>query len=395
MKLTIIGLTDTPQPQLNSEEMWAVLRGKVFSGGRRHHELVERLLPADAVWIDITPPLAKVFEQYRQHDEIVVFASGDPLFFGFANTARRELPQAQILTYPAFNSLQLLVHRLVMPYHDMNVVSLTGRPWHEFDRVLIEGKQKIGVLTDKEHNPAAIAARMLEFGYSDYKMAVGEHLGHPDKERVREMGLKEARIMTFSQPNCLILAGRHERRMSIPDHEFMLLDGRERMITKNIIRTASLHALELWRRHDLWDVGFCTGSVSIEARLQFPHVEVQAFEIRPECERIIAENSRRFGVPGINVHVGDFLAADCPTLPRPDAVFIGGHGGKLREIMKKVKEYLLPGGVIVMNSVTAESRKTFEEAAIEYGMELSTAQHIQLNEYNPIDILKCELRSSS
>ena len=93
--------------------------------------------------------------------------------------------------------------------------------------------------------------------------------------------------------------------------------------------------------------------------------------------------------------MGDFLVADCPTLPRPDAVFIGGHGGKLREIMKKVKEYLLPGGVIVMNSVTAESRKTFEEAAAEYGMELSTAQHIQLNEYNPIDILKCELRSSS
>ncbi len=395
MKLTIIGLTDTPQPQLSSEEMWAVLKGKVFSGGRRHHELVERLLPEDAVWIDITPPLSKVFEQYRQHEEIVVFASGDPLFFGFASTARRELPKAHILTYPAFNSLQLMAHRLVMPYHDMNVVSLTGRPWHEFDRVLIEGKQKIGVLTDKEHNPAAIAARMLEFGYSDYKMAVGEHLGHPDKERVREMGLKEARMMTFSQPNCLILTGGHERRMSIPDHEFTLLDGRERMITKNIIRTASLHALELWRRHDLWDVGFCTGSVSIEARLQFPHVEVQAFEIRSECERIIAENSRRFGVPGINVHMGDILAADCPTLPRPDAVFIGGHGGKLREIMKKVKEYLLPGGVIVMNSVTAESRKTFEEAAEEYGMELSMTQHIQLNEYNPIDILKCELRSSS
>lgn len=395
MKLTIIGLTDTPQPQLSADEMWAVLRGKVFSGGRRHHELVERLLPADALWIDITPPLSKVFDQYRRYDEIVVFASGDPLFFGFANTVRRELPQAQVLTYPAFNSLQLLAHRLVMPYHDMQVVSLTGRPWHEFDRALIEGKPKIGVLTDKEHSPSAIAARMLEFGYSDYKMAVGEHLGHPEKERVSEVGLKEARIMTFSQPNCLILTGRHERRMGIPDHEFMLLDGRERMITKNIIRTASLHALELWRRHVLWDIGFCTGSVSIEARLQFPHLAVHAFEIRPECEQIINENCHRFGVPGIAVHMGDFLETDWEGLTRPDAVFIGGHGGRLKEIMRSVKDAILPSGVVVMNSVTAESRRAFEEAATENGMLLSEPQHIQLNAYNPIDILKCELRSSS
>ena len=29
----------------------------------------------------------------------------------------------------------------------MHMVSLTGRSWHEFDRALIEGKAKIGVLT--------------------------------------------------------------------------------------------------------------------------------------------------------------------------------------------------------------------------------------------------------
>jgi precorrin-6Y C5,15-methyltransferase (decarboxylating) len=251
------------------------------------------------------------------------------------------------------------------------------------------------VLTDKEHNPAAIAARMLEFGYSDYKMAVGEHLGHPDKERVREMGLKEARIMTFSQPNCLILTGRHERRMSIPDHEFMLLDGRERMITKNIIRTASLHALELWRRHDLWDVGFCTGSVSIEARLQFPHLHVEAFEIRPECEDIIRENARRFGAPGISIHTGDFLTTPLPTGEGlPDAVFIGGHGGKLKDIMARVLTFLSPDGVIVMNSViapkvTTDSRQLWDEACQELGLQQEPPLRIQLNDNHPITILKC------
>ena len=113
----------------------------------RHKEIVGNLLPNDAEWISITVPLDNVFSQYEkvfssdgygQTDtvprQIIVFASGDPLFFGFANTVKRKLPDAEIKLYPSFNSLQTLAHRLVMPYDDMRTVSLTGRPWNEFDR---------------------------------------------------------------------------------------------------------------------------------------------------------------------------------------------------------------------------------------------------------------------
>ena len=162
MKFIVIGITDNPQPVFLPEVLETIKAGKVFSGGKRHHEIVAPFLPANAQWIDITVPLNAVFKQY--HDELVVFASGDPLFFGFANTLQREFPGAELKVYPTFNSLQLLAHRLVMPYHDMRIVSLTGRPWQEFDRALIERVPKIGVLTDKEHTPAAIAQRMLDYG---------------------------------------------------------------------------------------------------------------------------------------------------------------------------------------------------------------------------------------
>ena len=89
------------------------------------------------------------------------------------------MPDAEIILFPSFNSLQLLSHRLVMPYNDMRIVSLTGRPWPDFDRALIERDGKIGVLTDHEHTPAAIAQRMLDYGYNGYQMHVGEHLGNP------------------------------------------------------------------------------------------------------------------------------------------------------------------------------------------------------------------------
>ena len=402
MKFIVIGISDAPEPSFSTEVLAIIKPGKVFSGGKRHHEIVAPLLPADAQWIDITTPLDAVFEQYQSIvSDIIVFASGDPLFFGFANTIRKKMPEAEITLYPTFNSLQMLAHRLVMPYHDMRIVSLTGRPWPEFDKALIERTTKIGILTDKEHTPAAIAQRMIDYGYTAYQMHVGEHLGNPSLESVTTLSLDEATRRDFSHPNCLIIVQQGEiptRPFGIPDADFTLLDGREKMITKMPIRLLTIQALELRKKNVLWDIGFCTGSVSIEARLQFPHLQISAFEIRPECEAIIQENARHFGAPGIDIHIGDFLETDISALPRPDAVFIGGHGGHLKEIMAKVMTVLAPGGVIVFNSVTSpvvsqmtdrpSSRQLWDEACTALHLSQEPPLQIQLNDYNPIEILK-------
>ena len=429
MRFIVIGITDNPEPFFPPEVLEIIKNGKVFSGGKRHHEIVAPLLPKDAKWIDITAPLDNVFTQYQSQTSnlkpqtIIVFASGDPLFFGFANTIRRKMPEAEMVVYPTFNALQMLAHRLVMPYHDMRIVSLTGRPWQAFDKALIERAEKIGVLTDREHTPSAIAQRMLDYGYTNYNMSVGEHLGNPSLEKVSTLTLEEAAEHGFDHPNCLILnTNDHKLIMNfsqiiisdnscpihgnscsnhifgIPDSAFVLLDGREKMITKMPVRLLTLQTLDLPRRHVLWDIGFCTGSVSIEARLQFPHLTVCAFEIRPECEAIIHENARKFGAPGIDIHIGDFLETDITAIPRPDAVFIGGHGGRLKEIMAKVLTVLAPDGVIVFNSVTSPvvskttgrpgSRQLWDEACAALHLSQEPPLQIRLNDYNPIEILK-------
>ncbi|MBO4608200.1 MAG: precorrin-6y C5,15-methyltransferase (decarboxylating) subunit CbiE [Prevotella sp.] len=404
MKLTVIGITDHPKPFFPPAVLDVLKSGKVFSGGKRHHCIMAPLLPEGARWIDITVPLDAVFEQYELLDnDVIVFASGDPLFYGIANTIRRQWPDAEIVLYPTFNSLQMLAHRLVMPYHDMRVVSLTGRPWPAFDQALIERTAKIGVLTDREHTPSSIAQRMLDYGYDYYTMYVGTHLGNPLCEQVVSLSLEEAAHTTFEHPNCLILSTNKippAKPFGLPDREFELLDGREKMITKMPIRLLTLQALDLPEKRVFWDIGFCTGSVSIEVRLQFPHLHVVAFEIRPECEQLIIRNSRRFGAPGIDVHIGDFLQTNTDDLPYPDAVFIGGHGGRLKEIMAKVYPLIQPGGCIVTNSVFSpvvqrmtdrlSSKDLFHEACLELDLKEETSTHIQLNDYNPINILKCK-----
>ncbi len=395
----IIGISDSRRVWFPPEVMDAIKNGCVFSGGIRHHEIVGQLLPKDAVWIDITVPLEKVFEQYMYYDHVVIFASGDPLFFGFANTVQRECKEVRMRVFPSPNSLQMLAHRMGVAYDDMRVVSLTGRDWQKLDEALIHGERMIGCLTDRTKTPHTIHQRMTEYGYTDYQMTVGENLGNEDKERVSPYDDKTV----YEHPNCIILQktaqkGRFRCAFGIPDNEFALLDGREKMITKMPIRLLTLQALELPKKHVLWDIGFCTGSISIEARLQFPHLQIEAFEIRPECEAIIQENARRFGTPGISVNMGDFLQAtipaDSPT-GHPDAVFIGGHGGHLKEIMAKVLTVLAPDGCIVMNSVkapkvTTDSHQLLDEACQELGLRQESPMRIVIDEHHPIEILKCK-----
>ena len=64
MKFIVIGISDAPEPFFTPEVNAIIQQGKVFSGGKRHHEIVASLLPADAQWIDITTPLDAIFEQY-------------------------------------------------------------------------------------------------------------------------------------------------------------------------------------------------------------------------------------------------------------------------------------------------------------------------------------------
>ena len=267
-------------------------------------------------------------------------------------------------------------------------------------------------------------------------MHVGEHLGNPQAERVATLALEEAAASTFAMPNCIILEGNRSLPLregggrvfggrvstfGLPDSSFALLDGRAKMITKMPIRLLTLQALDLTHRHTLWDIGACTGSVSIEARLLFPHLHVVAFEIRPECEAIIRENALRHGAPGIEVRMGDFLAPSLPPRgganissgipaetqvpPRggregaPDAIFIGGHGGRLKEIMAKALQYLAPDGVIVMNSVvapkvTTDSHRLWDEACAELGLRQEPPMRIQLDDNHPITILKAHNRKS-
>ena len=109
-------------------------------------------------------------------------------------------------------------------------------------------------------------------------------------------------------------------------------------------------------------------------------------------------NSHRFKTPGITSIIADFIEISTEGLTPPDAVFIGGHGGHLKELMTKAVKELLPGGVIVYNCVAPESvtdsrirsdsQQIFEATARELGLVLEEPMRVAINDYHPIIILK-------
>ncbi|WP_158798337.1 precorrin-6y C5,15-methyltransferase (decarboxylating) subunit CbiE [Pedobacter sp. L105] len=385
----VIGIGNK-EPDFPEQLMSLIQRHQLFSGGQRHYDLVRHLLPDTHRWIGIKSPMDHLFELYQQANQpIVVFASGDPLFYGMANTLRTKYPEAEIHTYPYFSSIQLLAHRASISNNLLRTVSVHGRTWAALDEVVIRQEPLIGVLTDVEKSPSAIAKRLLNYGYTNYSIWIGEDL-EGEHEQVRHFSLEEAVKENFHSLNCVILQKEIHRDIpfGIEDTAFEGLEGRPNMITKMPVRLCSLHALDLGSKTVLWDIGFCTGSLSIEAKLRFPGLAIHAFEKRKECLEIIENNRFKHGTPGINVYMGDIFETNFTQISQPQAVFIGGHGGRLNELLQKVNSCLIAGAVIVMNAVQEDSITDFIAFSGQVNWKLEQPLKLRVDQHNEITILK-------
>lgn len=391
ISITVIGISNSGALRL-PEELWEQIhRTRVFSGGKRHYAIVRSFLPEGHAWITISANVQAVLQQYRALDEpLIVFASGDPLFYGIANTIRRAFPNVPMRVHAHHNALQLLSHRFLLDYSDMCMVSVHGRDWHALDEMLIRQAPLIGVLTDRQHSPARIAQRLLQHSFDNYDMLIGEDLEGAG-EKLHEVTLHDAANLQVAPLNCIAL--RRTRMLhlpfGIPDEAFATLADHPNMITKRPFRLLALQALELKSARVFWDVGYCTGSVSIEAKRQFPHLQVYAVEKRYACEALIQRNMEVLHTPGIQHQTADFFEFPMEESPAPDAVFIGGHGGRLEEMMLSLHRVLTPGGHVVMNAVTEESERTFQRVAVTMNYRVHQ-QRVQIDRYNPITILKAE-----
>lgn len=132
----------------------------------------------------------------------------------------------------------------------------------------------------------------------------------------------------------------------------LFLRGQKVPMTKEAVRVLALSRLALGEARSMIDVGAGTGSVAIEAALQFPGLQITAIERKPDALALLAENCRHFGCHSITP-----LAGEAPVVldTRADAIFIGGSGGQLEPLIDWALEHLNPGGRLVMTFILLEN----------------------------------------
>ena len=303
---------------------------------------------------------------------VVVLASGDPSFFGVGKLLVRRLGKERVEILPQVSSVQLAFARIKESWEDATFLSLHGRSAEGFVQAVSESK-KLAILTDERNSPGKIARILLDAGLRGYRAYLCENLGGAE-EKVREATLEELADVHASPLSVLVLMQAeaegevHSRkwRHGIPDDEFHQRRPRRGLITKLEVRAVALALLGLDESSVVWDVGAGSGAVAIEAALLSRHGRVYAVEREPEAVELIRSNVAKFDARNVSLISGSAPEA-LAGLPEPDAVFVGGSGGRLSEILETVGRRLRPGGRIVVSCASIETMASGAAALRERG----------------------------
>ncbi|RKD30598.1 precorrin-6Y C5,15-methyltransferase (decarboxylating) subunit CbiT [Thermohalobacter berrensis] len=138
---------------------------------------------------------------------------------------------------------------------------------------------------------------------------------------------------------------------SIPDSEF--IRGNVPM-TKEEVRALTIGKLRIRPKDIILDIGAGTGSISIEAALFAKEGIIYSIERKQEGIKLIEKNIKLFNIKNIKLIKG-IAPNDLGNVPMVDKVFIGGSGGKIKEIFDWVDDNLKSHGRLVINVITIEN----------------------------------------
>lgn len=229
--------------------------------------------------------------------DVIVIASGDPLFFGVVRSLRRRGLHPHVVVAPS--SIAAAFASVGVPWDDAVVVSAHGRPLSAAVN-LARAYPKVAVFTSPENGVRELAAALTDL---DRCFVLAERMGEPD-ERVRVLDAATAAVTDPVQPNVvLVLAQR-------PDEDDPAWAGVTAGPDRPGLPAVSVPAAVAFARllpgpgELLRATGSLASDVAALARWAGAAVEPDAAVPRPS------------GVPGPDVLVADDVAALDGVAPR-------------------------------------------------------------------------------
>ncbi|MEH0582385.1 precorrin-6y C5,15-methyltransferase (decarboxylating) subunit CbiE [Streptomyces sp. B21-108] len=309
-------------------------------GGRRHLDAVPLPATADRIVLGPLAPALDAIEEYvGKGRRVVVLASGDPGFFGIVRALAERFGPARLDVRPSVSSVAAAFARLGLTWDDAVVVSAHGRDPRTAVNVC-RAHPKTAVLTGPGAGPAELGAALARSAPGRV-LVVASALGDPGRERVervlpaeaarRDWGTEVSVVLCLDETRVLspvrtLAGGGRPVGWALAEGDFT---HRDSMITKFEVRALALARLGPRPGDLVWDVGSGSGSVAVEcARLG---AAVSAVEKAADGVERIRANA---GAHAVDVHVVHGSApAALAGLDTPDAVFVGGGGRELPDIV--------------------------------------------------------------
>ena len=385
---------------LGEKELELLGRCGCVAAASRH----QKLIPADKEIIPIAPlkSCLSLLKKRLQSMDVAVLASGDPLFFGIGRSLLEAVGKENVTIIPALSSAQLAFASFREPWDDATFISLHGRKTDHL-LPLILPHDKVLVFTDQQNTPDLICRTLLnglgavddEKTISSYHVMVGENLGLAE-EKLTTGTLAEIAGRQFDSLNVLLLKRPKQKSFPPLGLQSQQIRHSRGLITKDEVRAASLHKLNLPKTGVFWDIGAGSGSISIEASRLCPGLAVFAIERHEEELTNIRANIRTFNCHQVTIVPGT-APENLADLAAPDRIFIGGSGGRLKEIIQYASSRLAAGGIMVVNGVIQKTIESAPRMMIEQGFSVdistisvtrSTFADAQEIQFNPVAVIR-------
>jgi len=361
-RITIIGVGDDGLEGLTRQARELLSEAGTLLGPAN---LAQKVASAGQQIVPLTGDLNQTLQAIESATKtpVVMLASGDPLFYGTARFLCDRLGKERFEVLPHVSSMQLAFARVKESWDEAYLTNLASQ---SLDRVIerIRSAEKVGVFTTEQVPPRALAQAMQDKGIEYFTFYVCENLGSRD-ERVTRGKVPDIATQDFSPLNVVVLVRDAnvpdrpadmigKRLFGNPDEMFLQSRPKRGLLTPAEVRSIALSEMDLGPQSIVWDVGAGSGSVAIEAARIAHAGRVYAIEMDAEDYNLLIENSRRFGTSNLTPVLGE--APDAwNDLPDPDAMFIGGTGRSVTQLIEVGWPRLKHGGRLVTNIGSIEN----------------------------------------
>lgn len=398
---SLIGILDDGWSGLSDTTRQRLATANLVIGAGRTLDLVRPHLPVSTLK-DMDGALGQVpawiVAAREAGQSVAVLATGDPLCHGVASWLTGKLGRDGFDILPAVSTLQLAFARFKQAWQDVRIASchssdagewfVGATPEHGLYPLMrtIALHPRVALFTGPQNTPARLARALITAGYGDdVKLSVACRLLLTDEQLFPDLAAVDAANMVFPEPNVVLVERLPDARQPIfgrEDLEYIQRTPEKGLITKQEARALSLAKLRLTPEAVVWDIGAGSGSVGLEAARLAPHGHVWAIEKNEGDAANARANAERFRISNYTLTEGK-APAHLDAWPDPDAVFIGGSGGELGELIRLTLDRLKPGGRLVMNFVTIENLATATAALAAAGTAWDVVQ-LQASRSQPI-----------